>query len=393
MDKENHNQAQKSKSYWRHVKCRIDEVCKTLGLAEYKEVPDCSEGSLFADALQQLLNRPLSRDDLGCLADKVITKWATIQSTISQDRERNKKKEEKKVEILSDGPDSMDEELKELIRLNTPRNKRRSRKREEEVVELLESSDDEIITIQESQEVKNEDVIEVLDSQERPSKEEKNEFGICPLCAKEFEYSDLPVHAAECNGSVEEKPHSSKKTSSWEQEYWQSSPLKKRRTRSPPRAGLINQNKLSQSVDDNATCPLCSKIFYKNYIEEHTADCLDLQNNLLSPSQKKHRRAEDLRNRWFRNRTAIDPRTGKGTLVKDRFTSNGVFRHDEAEIEKCRLERFQHDINKSPQPIRRGYPCFDKPTEPTEKCFLCSFEFLKSEFEEHATRCAERHYN
>ena len=78
------------------------------------------------------------------------------------------------MEILSDGPDSMDEELKELIRLNTPRNKRRSRKREEEVVELLESSDDEIITIQESQEVKNEDVIEVLDSQERPSKEEKN---------------------------------------------------------------------------------------------------------------------------------------------------------------------------------------------------------------------------
>jgi hypothetical protein len=76
---------------------------------------------------------------------------------------------------------------------------------------------------------------------------------------------------------------------------------------------------------------------------------LDLQNNLLSPSQKKYRRAEDLRNRWFRNRTAIDPRTGAGTLVNDRFTSNGAFRHDEADIEKCRLERFQHEINKSPQ--------------------------------------------
>jgi len=395
MNKENENQTQKkSQTYWRHVKCRIDEVCKTLGLAEYKQAPDCSEGSLFADALQQLLNRPLSKDDLGCLADKVITNWATIQSTISQDRERNKKKKEHEVEILSDGPDSMDEDLKELIRLNTPKRKENRRKREEEVVELLDSSDDEIITIQESQEVKNEDVIEIPDSQECLSKTEKKEFGVCPLCAKEFEFLDLQVHAAECNGAAEnENPHSSKKTASWEQEYWQSSPLKKRRMKSPPKAGLINQNQLSQSVDSNATCPLCSKVFYRNYIEEHTADCLDLQNNLLSPSQKKYRRAEDLRNRWFRNRTAIDPRTGAGTLVNDRFTSNGAFRHDEADIEKCRLERFQHEINKSPQPIRRGYPCFDKPTEPTEKCFLCSFEFLKSDFEEHATRCAERHCN
>lgn len=89
------------------------------------------------------------------------------------------------------------------------------------------------------------------------------EVGMCPLCAKEFEFLDLQVHAAECNGVVEEKePHSSKKTSSWEEEYWQSSPLKKRRMKSPPRAGLINQNTLSQSVDSSATCPLCSKVFY-----------------------------------------------------------------------------------------------------------------------------------
>ena len=152
----------------------------TSSLTLYKQAPDCSEGSLFADALQQLLNRPLSKDDLGCLADKVITNWATIQSTISQDRERNKKKKEQKVEILSDGPDSMDEDLKELIRLNTPKRKENRRKRESEVVELLDSSDDELncaplelITIQDSQEDKNEDVIEIPDSQECPSKTEK----------------------------------------------------------------------------------------------------------------------------------------------------------------------------------------------------------------------------
>ena len=177
MDKENDKATQKkSKAYWRHIKCRIDEVCKTLGLAEYKQAPDCGEGSLFADALQQLLNRPLSTEDLGCLADKVITNWATIQSTIEQDKMRNGKKEEPKVEIISDGPDSLDEQVKELIRLNKPKNRNRTKKRENKVVDLLESSDDEIVIVQESQESKKEEieeVIEVLDSQEQTTKDEK----------------------------------------------------------------------------------------------------------------------------------------------------------------------------------------------------------------------------
>ena len=105
--------------------------------------------------------------------------WATIQSTIAHDKERNRKKEEAKVEILSDGPDSMDEDLNELIRLNTPKNKSRTKKIEEEVVEIVDSSDDEIITIQGSQEVKNEDVIEISDGQECPKTEKKGQAELC----------------------------------------------------------------------------------------------------------------------------------------------------------------------------------------------------------------------
>ena len=141
------SEKKKSKAYWRHIKCRVDEICKTLELAEYAQAPDCGQGSLFADALEQLLGRSFSQDDLGCMADKVLINLASIQSTKEKDKARVKANEQPvEYEYISDGPDSETPEEKqkstqeqgqELNKLNKPK----AKKMNEEEVDLLEDSD------------------------------------------------------------------------------------------------------------------------------------------------------------------------------------------------------------------------------------------------------------
>ena len=143
----------KSKAYWRHMKCRVDEICKTLELAEYAQAPDCGQGSLFADALEQLLGRSLSPDDLGCMADRVLINFATLQSTKEKDKARMKTNEQPvEYGYISDGPDSdtpeesqksTQEQVQELNQLNKPK----AKKKNEEVVNLLEDSDSEDVIL------------------------------------------------------------------------------------------------------------------------------------------------------------------------------------------------------------------------------------------------------
>ena len=146
------------------------------------------------------------------------------------------------------------------------------------------------------------------------------------------------------------------------------------------------EKKFEADKCESAKCPICEKYFDPEYIEEHTAACIDEQNGFLTFGEKAQKTKDDMRNRRYTKRQRINPLTGK--LEKaEYFTPQ---RANEEEIQQAQMEKFQHEINKEPQPVRTMYPHFDRPNEPIQKCPICAFTYLKREIEEHGRICADR---
>ena len=66
------NNAKKPRKYYREFKKRVDEVCELIQLDQYLSLPDRSPDSYFVDTLTEHIGRPLSKEDLRLMNERVI---------------------------------------------------------------------------------------------------------------------------------------------------------------------------------------------------------------------------------------------------------------------------------------------------------------------------------